>query len=1832
MQQIEKLEASKVALRRVALGQCPAETPEQKAIVELKKLFPGVPLRLLERIPGKHDWSGHELPFNRRRRRQIEQAKNLVIHLFAGKEDPCWKKEEGNGTVVVCLDVLGGCDLLNNQHLAGWLEDLAKRGKVNCWLSGPPCRTTSMLRNKQDGGPPQLRGKGEDRFGWESLTGDQWTLVDGDSVLWLRSLWWMHLGWTHGAVAEHLLEQPRDPEEWCPKSQWPEGGCPSFMSWEETQAVCSVMGLKVVRLDQGALGHPTPKPTMLATDMQEVINLDGLRAESYDPLAWDLPLQERLQKSKGLASWAPGLKNLLCGVIRRLHRNEPGVKALSLKERQEIQAWQDHHRAGHLPHRKDCPTCLLAAGRDRQHKRQACPTSYTLSFDILGPFCPGQDQQGNGFRYGLVAVYTVPVDGSGAPLPEGLAELRTHAGIRRDHGDEEDEGVVLDPGEEGEAQHLLQEEHEEQEEIPEAVVQQQEILERKWREFIKDRRAVPVKNITFGVPIRSREASEVLSGVSKIFAKVRALQLPVTRVHTDRAREFSGGKFQRWAQDRDVFHTMCSGDSPQENARAEKEVGEVKSHMRKMLLMSKAPLSFWPLAFRQAVEHRHRTQLQQLGIVLPELIPFGSTAVVRRKEWHHRADPFRWPMMKVRVWGPCGDMAASSQGYFVQGQDGRFLRSTVVRVPAAMAEHGDLKQPVGDELSKEEDGALQPGRLPGGEDNRGNGYADGIRLVEEKGQQMDLEEVNMEDIQALRELAKKAEFGMEGLSQLSSGVCLQEEERRKVFEVVPHDLPQKRCREKTTPGQMAGQPMVYKVGMDEGRSASNNWDGDSSSVAGQPSKERIRSNEEWEHVMLKQHLGLRRWMEEVAGMVNCGIATEEELQSVRNARDEIEVLEGMLNDAAVRAVQAVEPTQVLQTRIVAMDEVRKNMGEWKQAFADEVEALTSTALEPIDEARFNQLLEGPMEVECLPMKGVASLKPPCRRKARIVVCGNYASEKEDEALDNSVSGVDSVCIRTFINAAVQYNWTAGSIDVSKAFLQAPRRTATKRITIGMPPKIVTDMDLVPKGQRWIIHQALYGLTESPGDWSAHRDGELNILEWSMENDIYKLEKTPERNVWRIKKKVADGEDDPPLGFLLTYVDDMLILGGDQLVKSTAEAIGKRWQCSAPEYLQEDAPMRFCGFELTKVKQGIRLDQFGYTQELLKKYNVEGVEACPLAKIPDEETTEEPFTAEDLRKAQSIVGEVLWLSTRTRPDLAFGVGLLGRLVHKKPQTVVSLGMHMLKYIKNTSDWGLVYEQCSNGDFGEEDELQQPRTVGRVQAYADISFAPAREAYRSIQGIGIQHGRNLIAWESGRQPFVCASTAESELVLYCEAHQVTESITGLLEVANFNPDRQLYGDNRAALAAITNETGNWRTRHLRLRAFALREALADPSRRWVARHLSGTMLLADGLTKPLQGGAFENYRKKLGLKPREDPRPGEDGEVGSNWKNRGAAVALLLGSVGLMTAGNPRLAALLGAVAGVSLAMNLQHGGCQDRRALHGNAGSEQVRDFKVQGHGRASMGSSRPEEGLCPGGVCGDRASHGQQELATHGGALQGGDERPKIRAFRSSGAKGQGDGEQRGYPPRRDGGALQRGKDAMTSTLTEAFAGLSITTNVTVNIPASTSGEPTAGMKESKKKKKVATSSFMDAEAEQVRAAPDFEPWRLQQFLEPPKGEDRWDVSFLSDGWLLRTHGTRGRVKPFHPIHRSCPVPGDELTGDRVTALFNHDGGEWLYDKWTDARTWQRAGPWRGYTFLKLKPAVAKSTGAASSDSRRGKHDGGEEDVESSSDGSYSFVAAASEW
>lgn len=125
----------------------------EELVQEAKRIFPNVPSHLLERIASPTTWNGDELPFNRRRRRQIAQAKTVVLHLFSGVEDPNWKRQEQGGVVVVTLDVLHGSDLLHNDSLVGWIQEMAMSGRVDLWLAGPPCRSVSALRCKADGGP-----------------------------------------------------------------------------------------------------------------------------------------------------------------------------------------------------------------------------------------------------------------------------------------------------------------------------------------------------------------------------------------------------------------------------------------------------------------------------------------------------------------------------------------------------------------------------------------------------------------------------------------------------------------------------------------------------------------------------------------------------------------------------------------------------------------------------------------------------------------------------------------------------------------------------------------------------------------------------------------------------------------------------------------------------------------------------------------------------------------------------------------------------------------------------------------------------------------------------------------------------------------------------------------------------------------------------------------------------------------------------------------------------------------------------------------------------------------------------------------------------------------------------------------------------------------------------------------------------------------------------------------------------------------------------------------------------------------------------------------------
>ena len=239
----------------------------------------------------------------------------------------------------------------------------------------------------------------------------------------------------------------------------------------------------------------------------------------------------------------------------------------------------------------------------------------------------------------------------------------------------------------------------------------------------------------------------------------------------------------------------------------------------------------------------------------------------------------------------------------------------------------------------------------------------------------------------------------------------------------------------------------------------------------------------------------------------------------------------------------------------------------------------------------------------------------------------------------------------------------------------------------------------------------------------------------------------------------------------------MLLGKRPVLEGALEAVMSLWKCSKPEYLSADKGMRFCGFELWEAEDGVILNQQGYTKSLLEKHGVTGVEQCPLPKLTESEEVEE-FGISDLRRAQGVVGELLWLATRSRPDLCFAIGALGRMLHKKPKQAFELSKHVLRYLCGTEKVGLYYTRCKKGDLGEADHLQYPRTLSRLDVYSDVSYAPAHESYRSIQGIAAEHAGNLLAWETGRQAIISLSTCEAELISLSEAHQIGDAVGALL----------------------------------------------------------------------------------------------------------------------------------------------------------------------------------------------------------------------------------------------------------------------------------------------------------------------------------------------------------------------------------------------------------------------------------------------------------------------
>ena len=121
----------------------------------------------------------------------------------------------------------------------------------------------------------ETRGGSEGLKPWEEQ--QFWS----DGRLWLRTLVLARMANQCSPDMLTLLQQPEED----PAAHMDKYEAPTFTNWPElVDMLEGHLALQRVGLDQGALGHSRRKPTTLWSNMQEIIELDGLRDHQARPL------------------------------------------------------------------------------------------------------------------------------------------------------------------------------------------------------------------------------------------------------------------------------------------------------------------------------------------------------------------------------------------------------------------------------------------------------------------------------------------------------------------------------------------------------------------------------------------------------------------------------------------------------------------------------------------------------------------------------------------------------------------------------------------------------------------------------------------------------------------------------------------------------------------------------------------------------------------------------------------------------------------------------------------------------------------------------------------------------------------------------------------------------------------------------------------------------------------------------------------------------------------------------------------------------------------------------------------------------------------------------------------------------------------------------------------------------------------------------------------------------------------------------------------------------------------------------------------------------------
>ena len=340
-------------------------------------------------------------------------------------------------------------------------------------------------------------------------------------------------------------------------------------------------------------------------------------------------------------------------------------------------------------------------------------------------------------------------------------------------------------------------------------------------------------------------------------------------------------------------------------------------------------------------------------------------------------------------------------------------------------------------------------------------------------------------------------------------------------------------------------------------------------------------------------------------------------------------------------------------------------------------------------------------------------------KARLVAKGFQEPSKLSIRKDSPTA------LKTSLRLATTYiasqGWDVKSFDISAAFLQGEE--IGRKILVKPPPEANC------KGL-WLLRKPVYGLVYAP------RKFYLKMRKELTQSGMVQSKADPALFFWRLDEKLH--------GVVVAHVDDFFYGGTDRFTNDVMKGIKSKFSLSS-ECVRD---FRYVGFKVKQHDDKITFNQSEYLKDIK-----------PISVSKERESmTDQPLSREEQLEMKRRCGQLNWLSTHTRPDIAFDLAeLSGRTSSLKVSDVTKMNKLITK-LKN-SDIGIVYPRMKDVE-----NL-------RVAVFADASLGnlpdKGSQAGYLVFLVDCEGNAALIDWKSHKIRRIVRSTLAAETLSMSDA---------------------------------------------------------------------------------------------------------------------------------------------------------------------------------------------------------------------------------------------------------------------------------------------------------------------------------------------------------------------------------------------------------------------------------------------------------------------------------